>query len=52
MPEIDQELRKSADASRRQVITAPVAGKVLALHVSVGDQVASRRVVAEVVVEA
>jgi geranyl-CoA carboxylase alpha subunit len=33
------------------VHAAPIAGRVAALHVSVGDQVGSHRVVAEVVAE-
>lgn len=48
--EIEQELRKAADASRRQVITAPVDGEVMGLRVTnPGVVLAPREPVAEVV---
>jgi HlyD family type I secretion membrane fusion protein len=48
--EIEQELRKAIDASRRQVITAPVDGEVIGLRVtSPGGVIAPREPIAEIV---
>ena len=48
--EIQQELRKSADASRRQVIVAPVAGEVMNLrYASAGSVISPREPVADIV---
>ncbi len=48
--EIEQELRKAIDASRRQVITASVDGEVIGLRVtSAGGVIAPREPIAEIV---
>lgn len=48
--EIEQELRKATDASRRQVITAPVDGEVIGLRItSPGGVISPREPVAEIV---
>lgn len=48
--ELEQELRKSADAAGRQVITAPVAGEVMNLRfTSSGSVVGPREPVADIV---
>jgi HlyD family type I secretion membrane fusion protein len=48
--EIEQELRKASDASRRQVLTAPVDGEVIGLRItSPGGVVVPREPVAEIV---
>lgn len=48
--EIEQELRKSTDATQRQVITAPVDGEVMGLKVThAGSVVAAREPLADVV---
>jgi HlyD family type I secretion membrane fusion protein len=48
--EIEQELRKSADAARRQVITAPSAGTVVNLHfTSPGAVIQAREPIADIV---
>lgn len=50
LQEIQQELRKSADASRRQVITAPAAGEVMNLrYTSPGSVISPREPVADIV---
>lgn len=50
LSEIQQELRKSADASRRQVIVAPVAGEVMNLrHPSPGSVISPREPIADIV---
>lgn len=50
MSEIQQELRKSTDASRRQVITAPVAGEVMNLRfTSPGSVITPREPIADIV---
>ncbi|TFY97555.1 HlyD family type I secretion periplasmic adaptor subunit [Ramlibacter rhizophilus] len=50
LQEIQQELRKSADASRRQVIVAPAAGEVMNLRfTSPGTVVSPREPVADIV---
>ncbi|MEJ7931752.1 HlyD family type I secretion periplasmic adaptor subunit [Ramlibacter sp. AN1015] len=50
LSEIDQELRKPADASRRQVITAPAAGEVMNLrYTSPGSVISPREPVADIV---
>jgi HlyD family type I secretion membrane fusion protein len=50
MSEIQQELRKSTDASRRQVITAPVAGEVMNLRfTSPGSVIPPREPIADIV---
>ncbi len=50
MSEIQQELRKSADASRRQVIVAPVAGDVMNLRYSTpGSVISPREPIADIV---
>ena len=50
LAEIQQELRKSTDAARRQVITAPVAGEVMNLRfTSEGSVVSPREPVADIV---
>jgi HlyD family type I secretion membrane fusion protein len=48
--EIEQELRKATDASRRQVLTAPVDGEVIGLRItSPGGVISPREPVAEIV---
>lgn len=48
--EIEQELRKASDASRRQVLTAPVDGEVIGLRVTTpGGVLVPREPVAEIV---
>lgn len=48
--EIEQELRKATDASRRQVLTAPLDGEVIGLRVtSPGGVISPREPVAEIV---
>jgi HlyD family secretion protein len=48
--EIEQELRKSTDASARQIIMAPVAGEVIELkHTAPGAVIAPRETIAEIV---
>jgi HlyD family secretion protein len=50
LSEIEQELRKSTDASARQVIVAPVAGEVIDLKVTApGAVIAPRETIAEIV---
>ena len=50
LAEIQQEQRKTGDAARRQVITAPVAGEVMDLKVTApGAVIAPRDTVAEIV---
>jgi HlyD family type I secretion membrane fusion protein len=50
LSEIQQELRKAADASQRQVIVAPVAGEVMNLrYTSVGSVVTPREPIADLV---
>ncbi len=50
LSEIQQELRKSADASRRQVIVAPVAGEVMNLRFpSPGSVISPREPIADIV---
>ena len=50
LSEIQQELRKSTDASRRQVIVAPVAGEVMNLrYPSPGSVISPREPVADIV---
>lgn len=48
--EVEQELRKASDASRRQVLTAPVDGEVIGLRVTTpGGVLVPREPVAEIV---
>jgi HlyD family type I secretion membrane fusion protein len=48
--EIEQELRKATDASRRQIITAPVDGEVIGMRVNTpGAVIVPREPVAEIV---
>ena len=48
--EIEQELRKATDASRRQIITAPVDGEIISLRVNTpGAVLVPREPVAEIV---
>ena len=48
--EIEQELRKASDASRRQIITAPVDGEVIGLRINTpGAVLVPREPVAEIV---
>ena len=50
LSEIEQELRKSTDASARQVITAPAAGEVIDLKVnSAGAMIMPRETIADIV---
>jgi len=50
LSEIEQELRKSADASVRQAILAPASGEVIDLkHASPGAVIAPRETIAEIV---
>jgi HlyD family type I secretion membrane fusion protein len=49
LSELQQEQRKAGDAAARQVITAPVAGDVINLHVAPGAVVPPRETIADIV---